>query len=1136
VADKFKIHLNGDVLSVISWGVNSNSVTETKLETFSLAQPDAPARLGQLEFAQNEQLFATRFDGSRLYAVTYRRIDPLWVIDLSNPAAPSISGELRIPGWSTYIQPWGERLVTVGIDDVNGNRVAAQLFNVSDPAHPSLLSKVSLGENSSWSEATEDEKAVQILPDAGLILLPYQGWLTNGQARRVQLIDLATNTLRARGVIEHEFQPRRATMHGERIYSISPRELLAVDATDRDQPQVRSRLELSWPVDQVFVHGDYVLELSKDHASMRIARGSAPDTVLASYTLPDDWPVVGATVRDGKLYVAQRESQSSWPGIYVFTLLNVWDGASNTNTPLRLSVLDLAALPALSLLGSADATNGPASFSGELEALWPRPGLLVWSGASSYPWYVYSVWPRPIRVIAPQPILVNPIGSPGGVMLRAPESGVFAPAVVHSGSRIFGGPIGYYGGGGEQWLVAFDVENAAAPHFLSSVNIATNGAWNFSKAHEAGGLIYLSHQLNDRVVKETNYQITTVTRLVTQTNLVSVTNRTAHYSYTFVTNTILRTNLSQIAQRLWPAGTRFSAGSFHTLALQPDGKILAWGDNSAGQLGDGTFTSRAAALVIPGLSGASVSAGGFHNLVLQGDGTVAVWGHAIYGQLGTGFETPPPSSGPPPLPTVSVPSPLVLAGLPSLAKLAAGDYHSVAIMSDGTVFSWGANWYGQLGDGTRSNRFDPVPVARLNDVATLAAGGRHTLAVLEGGSVWSWGKNDYGQLGNGNRADQLTPAVVTNLSGIVAVAGGLRHSLALKSNGSVWSWGADELQPGINVVPRAVPGLSNVTAIAAGRAHSLALCADGSVWAWGQNDHGQLGSTAYSREPQRVAGVNGVATISAGAYHSVAAQSDGTMFAWGDNQSGQLGEGQLLSTTNVFALTQVVTLTNRSYITNITTREVVEQRYETVTVTNAYEVVEWVERHYLDVVDYADPVHPTPRQPVNIPGQLAGTSHDGALLYTLASREDGGNNSASYLDASAYDDVSVWLVDSMRLPDSESPVLTAGTNVFITRPATTNAAARIEAWTLAESTGEFTLRIATALPASAHSLFSFPKMLAAQTGGGVNLFDVRTLDLLGSGELPSCVGAELRHAAGDATRGLWVPLNDYGIQHIAIDP
>ena len=157
------------------------------------------------------------------------------------------------------------------------------------------------------------------------------------------------------------------------------------------------------------------------------------------------------------------------------------------------------------------------------------------------------------------------------------------------------------------------------------------------------------------------------------------------------------------------------------------------------------------------------------------------------------------------------------------------------------------------------------------------------------------------------------------------------------------------------------------------------------------------------------------------------------MFAWGDNRSGQLGEGESVATTNVLTLTQVVTLTNLSYITNIRSREIVEQHCETITVTNAYEVVEWVERHYLDVVDYADPAHPTPRRPVSIPGALAGISHGGALLYTLATREDGGN-SARYLDASAYDDVSVWLVYLMRLSDHESPILTAGTEYFRDAP------------------------------------------------------------------------------------------------------
>ncbi|MCI0745116.1 MAG: beta-propeller domain-containing protein, partial [Verrucomicrobia subdivision 3 bacterium] len=807
VADKFKLHLDGEVLSVISWGVNTNLVPVTKLETFSLAQPDAPARLGQLEFALNEQLFATRFDGSRLYAVTYRRIDPLWVIDLSNPAAPAISGELQIPGWSTYIEPWGERLVTVGIDDITGNRVAAQLFDVSDPAHPTLLSKISLGENSSWSEATENEKAVQILPEAGLILLPYQGWLTNGQLSRVQLIDLATNALTARGFFEHEFQPRRATVHGERIYSISPRELLGVDATNRDQPQVRSRLELSWPVDQVLVHGDYLLELGKSEPAVRIARASAPEVVLAAYRLPDDWPVVGATVRGNELYVAQRERRNAWPGLFVITFWNSWDISPDTPSPLRLSVLDLAALPALSILGSVDTTNGPANFSGEFAPLWPKPGLLVWSADNSY-----SPWIRPpmlrSRPIFAEPVLANPIASPGDVVLTPALSADSGSGFIAFDSLQFYPAIYPVG---ERWLVAFDVENPAEPKFRSSLNLATNGGWNFSKALESEGLIYLSHQLNERVVKKTNYQTSTITRLVTQTNRVAVTNLTVNYYYTVVTSTVLRTNVSQIVQRSWPAGTRFSAGIYHTLALQPDGAVLAWGDNSHGQLGDGTFTNRTAARPVSGVSGPSFSAGGFHNLVLQSDGTVAAWGHSYFGQLGSGPPPPPPpSSGPPPLPTINIPTPVILSGLPALATLVAADYHSLALARDGTVRSWGANWNGQIGDGTTSNRYSPVPVSGLTNVAALAAGSRHNLAVLSDGSVWTWGRNDYGQLGNGNRVDALTPGPVANLDEVVAVAGGLRHSLALKANGSVWSWGADDFQQNVTLVPRPVPGLSNV--------------------------------------------------------------------------------------------------------------------------------------------------------------------------------------------------------------------------------------------------------------------------------------------------------------------------------------
>ena len=270
IDDKFKMNLNGEVFTVISsyWD-EARRQSINRIETFSLADPKAPRKLSNpgLEVGNGEQLHATRFDGDRVYVVTFFRIDPLWVVDLSNPAKPAIVGELQVPGWSTYIQPLGNRLVTIGIDNSNSWRVAVSLFNVENPAQPSLIGKVPLGENSSWSEATYDEKAFSVLADAGLILVPYQGYLTNGYATRVQLIDLklndlTTNALVQRGAIEHQFQPRRATVYQDYLLSISGKELLTVDAADRDQPKVVAQTELAWSADRVFVQGDYVIAIA----------------------------------------------------------------------------------------------------------------------------------------------------------------------------------------------------------------------------------------------------------------------------------------------------------------------------------------------------------------------------------------------------------------------------------------------------------------------------------------------------------------------------------------------------------------------------------------------------------------------------------------------------------------------------------------------------------------------------------------------------------------------------------------------------------------------------------------------------------------------------------------------------------
>ena len=137
VADKFKMRLSGDILTVISEVLSRNSSNNlnrwlTTLETFSLANPNKPKALGELSLAKGERLFATRFDEDRVYIVTFEQIDPLWIVDLSDPRKPEIKGELEVPGWSTYIQPLGDRLVSIGVDDTdNSRRVAVSLFDVS---------------------------------------------------------------------------------------------------------------------------------------------------------------------------------------------------------------------------------------------------------------------------------------------------------------------------------------------------------------------------------------------------------------------------------------------------------------------------------------------------------------------------------------------------------------------------------------------------------------------------------------------------------------------------------------------------------------------------------------------------------------------------------------------------------------------------------------------------------------------------------------------------------------------------------------------------------------------------------------------------------------------------------------------
>ncbi|HYN98430.1 MAG TPA: hypothetical protein VEU28_02025 [Actinomycetota bacterium] len=229
-------------------------------------------------------------------------------------------------------------------------------------------------------------------------------------------------------------------------------------------------------------------------------------------------------------------------------------------------------------------------------------------------------------------------------------------------------------------------------------------------------------------------------------------------------------------------------------------------------------------------------------------------------------------------------------------QVAGGLLHSAAVMSDGTVRTWGWNPFGQLGNGTAIDSAAQVQPVGLTGIAAVSAGYLHTVAVKKDGTVWAWGWNGIGQLGDGTLTDRSVPVRVTGLTDVVEVSAGWFHNLALKRDGTVWAWGynAFSMIGDGGTTDRTVPvklNLTKVTSVSAGSYHSLATLEDGTVRAWGWNGVGQLGdgSKTTRTTPTPVAGLNNAYRVSAGWTHSLALKNDGTVWAWGINAQMQAG-------------------------------------------------------------------------------------------------------------------------------------------------------------------------------------------------------------------------------------------------------
>lgn len=351
------------------------------------------------------------------------------------------------------------------------------------------------------------------------------------------------------------------------------------------------------------------------------------------------------------------------------------------------------------------------------------------------------------------------------------------------------------------------------------------------------------------------------------------------------------------ASALPEASVQLALGYLHTCVRKLDGKIQCWGDNGAGQLGDGIpFEAgpRSPAKVpqdVAGIADAVQLASGLsHSCVVRRAGTVACWGINSFGQLGDGT-------------TQRSSSAVAVTGVADAVLVAAGTSFTCAMLRDGTAKCWGANYAGQLGDNSKIDRATAAPVMQLSGVTGIATAEYHACAIVSGGNVQCWGKNAEGQLGNGNTMESLLPTPIASLTDIVQVVAASRFTCALARSGQVHCWGANNLgQLGTgspNAAPNpspAVTAVSDALAIWVGYEHACAVRRSGEVRCWGAAGNGQVGSGAVPDDasipkPTAVVGVTGALGISTGGDHSCATTASGAVFCWGANSLGQLGNG-----------------------------------------------------------------------------------------------------------------------------------------------------------------------------------------------------------------------------------------------------
>jgi alpha-tubulin suppressor-like RCC1 family protein len=331
-----------------------------------------------------------------------------------------------------------------------------------------------------------------------------------------------------------------------------------------------------------------------------------------------------------------------------------------------------------------------------------------------------------------------------------------------------------------------------------------------------------------------------------------------------------------------------SAGVGHSCAVLSDSTVVCWGDNSFGQLGNGTIAANQLKPVpAVGLGNVlDVSVGWIHSCALLKNGTVRCWGDG----LGSGSQ--------------SSTTPVPVSTLTNAISISSGDRHACALLDDSNVRCWGKNNNGQIGSGDLLDK--TLPTSVLWGAKQVVAGRFHTCALLDVGTVFCWGSNTYGQLGTGNTTDSTIPTKVSNLDNVASITVGYYHTCAVRNDGTVFCWGSNsssqigtENSIALYALPTKVSTLSEITSISAGNKHTCAITQNDSLYCWGANGNGQLGigNTDQKIGPTLVSTLPGVKSVDGGEWFTCAVTTSNYGYCWGFNYAGQLGTENTMDST-----------------------------------------------------------------------------------------------------------------------------------------------------------------------------------------------------------------------------------------------